>query len=235
MLSAAVLKPLVHSIFWSCITIGWYFLAKRFYRHWPVWWLMPVALSPILIGCTILLLHANYQQYFFGTQWLSLLIGPLTIAFAIPIYEQRDLIRQYWLVLVVGASAGSLTAIISSWALALAFGIEDSIRLSLIPRSISTPFAMTVSRDIGGVPELTAIFVVVTGVLGAIIGKALLTKLSFRSALAKGALLGIGAHAAGTAHAQKIGATEGAIASLVMILAGLLNVLLLPVVLYFFS
>jgi predicted murein hydrolase (TIGR00659 family) len=189
---------------------------------------MPLILTPILIAGLLIILHVNYQDYFHGTKWLVLLLGPATVSFAIPIYEQRVLIRQYWPVLLVGVFAGSITAISSSWGLATLVGLDKNLCLSLLPRSISTPFAMEVSRGIGGTPELTAIFVIITGILGAIIGDFMLTRISFNSNMAKGALLGLGAHAAGTAQAHKIGATEGAIAGLVMILVGLVNVLVLP-------
>jgi putative effector of murein hydrolase len=129
---------------------------------------------------------------------------------------------------LVGVLAGSLAALLSSWWLALLLGLDENLRLSLLPRSISTPFALVVSRGIGGTPDLTAIFVVLTGILGAIIGEFILARTTFNSALARGACLGAAAHAAGTAQARKMGQTEGAIASLVMILVGLLNVLVVP-------
>jgi len=228
MLSDILVDPWLQAIFWSIITIGMYFITKQLYRRWGFWWLMPIALAPILVGSIVLLLHVTYFDYFRGTKWLALLLGPATVAFAIPIYEQRALIRKYWPVLIIGVIAGSLTAILSSWVLATLLGLDENLRLSLLPRSISTPFAVEVSRGIGGSPDLTAIFVIITGILGAVIGEFILTRLSFNSALARGAFLGIGAHSAGTAQAQKIGYTEGAIASLVMILVGLLNVFLLP-------
>lgn len=203
-------------------------MAKQLYLRWSFWWLMPLALTPVIVAGIILLLHASYQDYFRGTKWLTLLIGPVTIAFAIPIYEQRALIRLHWPVLLIGAIVGSLTSIFSSWTLATFLGLDDNLRLSLLPRSISTPFAMEVSHGIGGTPDLTALFVIMTGILGAIIGEFILARLSFNSALARGSFLGVGAHAAGTAQAHKIGNTEGAVASLVMILVGLLNVLFLP-------
>lgn len=235
MLSRILSEPIIQALFWSLITIGLYFIAKKLYKRWPFWWLMPLALTPILVASLVLMLHVSYQDYFRGTKWLVLLIGPATVAFAIPIYEKRTLIRQHWLILLIGVIAGSLTAVLSSWALAILLGLDDNLRLSLLPRSISTPFAMEISRGIGGTPDLTAIFVIITGILGAIIGKFLLTRLSFNSALARGALLGVGAHAAGTAQAHKIGNTEGAIASLVMILVGLLNILLLPLISHFLN
>jgi putative effector of murein hydrolase len=102
----------------------------------------------------------------------------------------------------------------------------------MLSRSISTPFAVAVSRDIGGVPELTALFVIVTGLMGASVGQLLLHWLPLRSALARGALFGMGAHSLGVAAASRLGGEEGAIAGLVMIFAGISNVVLAPLVLW---
>ncbi|WP_454622052.1 LrgB family protein [Bradyrhizobium cenepequi] len=229
-LTPILAEPAIHALLWSVVTIGFYWVAKRIYRKWPRWWLMPLAVTPVLVAAIVLSLHATYQEYIRGTKWLVLLLGPTTVAFAIPIYEQRALIRLHWPVLLVGMLVGSLTAIASSWALAMAVGLDHTVLLSLLPRSISTPFAMEVSGDIGGVPDLTAVFVVVTGIAGAIIGDMILARIPIASALARGALFGIGAHGAGTARAQQIGETEGAVAGLVMVLVGLLNVLAAPLV-----
>lgn len=223
-------EPATHALLWSIATIGLYWLAKRVYRKWPRWWLMPLAVTPVLVAAVVLSLHATYQEYIRGTKWLVLLLGPATVAFAIPIYEQRALIRRHWPVLLIGMIAGSLTAIASSWALSTLVGLDHTLLLSLLPRSISTPFAMEVSGDIGGVPDLTAVFVVVTGIAGAVIGDLILAHVPIASALARGALFGVGAHGAGTARAQQIGETEGAVAGLVMVLVGLLNVLAAPLV-----
>lgn len=223
-------EPLARAVLWSLLTIALYLLAKRVYRRWPRWWLMPLAVTPILVAVVLFSLEASYADYIGGAGWLVLLLGPATVAFAIPIYEQRTLIRSHWPVLLVGMLAGSLTAILSSWGLATLVGLDGALRLSLLPRSISTPFAMEVSGDIGGVPELTAVFVVLTGVCGAVIGDLILARVPFASALARGALFGIGAHGAGTARAHQIGGTEGAVAGLVMVLVGVLNVLAAPVI-----
>jgi predicted murein hydrolase (TIGR00659 family) len=228
MLHSLLNEPIIPIILWSFITIGIYLIAKNLYRLWPSLWFMPLILTPILIAGILITLHVSYQDYFHGTQWLVVLLGPATVSFAIPIYEQRVIIRQYWPVLLMGVLAGSITALSCNWALATLVGLDKELCLSLLPRSISTPFAMEVSRGIGGIPELTALFVIITGILGAMIGDFILARISFNSPLAKGSMLGLGAHAAGTAQAHKIGPTEGAIAGLVMILVGLLNVLLLP-------
>ncbi|WP_199178553.1 LrgB family protein [Acidimangrovimonas sediminis] len=221
----STLDPWLATAFWSALTIAFYLLAKRLYRRWPHWLLMPLALTPALLIVVVLLMHASYGDYMHGAGWLLTLLGPATVAFAVPIYEQRALIRREWPVLAFGMVAGSLTAIGTSWLLATLLGLNGALRLSLLPRSISTPFAMQVSQDIGGVPNLTAVFVVLTGVFGAVLGDMMLTWLPIRSSLARGAVLAIGAHGAGTARANQLGVEEGSIAGLLMVLVGLLNVL----------
>jgi predicted murein hydrolase (TIGR00659 family) len=221
---------LARALFWSVATVASYLLARRIHRRWPKWWLSPLAIAPALLILAALSLQTSYAQYIHGTGWLITLLGPATVAFAVPIYERRELIRQYWPVLGLGVLVGSTVAMLSSWLLAGLMRLDGTVRLSLLPRSLSTPFAMAVSRDLGGSPELTAVFVVVTGVLGVALGEALLARLSLRSGVARGALLGMGAHGIGTARAQQIGHEEGAIAGLVMVFTGVLNVLAAPLI-----
>ena len=229
-LTPILTDPVARLLFWSAVTIGLYGLAKRLYRKWPRGWLAPVAVAPILIATAILALRGTYQDYIHGTRWLVLMLGPVTVAFGIPIYEQRALIRRHWPVLLAGMAAGTLASLLSSWGLATLVGLDGTLRLSLLPRSISTPFAMEVSSDIGGAPDLTAVFVVVTGLAGALMGDLILARLPIVSSLARGALFGLGAHGIGTARAIEIGEMEGAISGLVMVLVGVLNVLAAPLV-----
>lgn len=225
-------NPWLQAAFWSAVTIGFYFLGKRIYRALPRWWASPLVTTPLLLIALTLILHEHYAEYSHQTHWLVALLGPATVAFAIPIWEQRALIRRHWPILLAGIIAGSVSAMLSAWAFSDLLGLSDSLRLSLLPRSISTPFAMIVSRDIGGVPDLTAVFVVFTGVFGAALGEIILQILPLRSAMARGALFGMGAHGAGVAKAHGIGREEGSVAGLVMVLVGLVNVLLAPVLAY---
>jgi predicted murein hydrolase (TIGR00659 family) len=221
-------NPVVQSVLWSAATIGFYFLTKRLYRRWHRWWLMPLAAAPALLILLVLGLHESYRDYIRGTGWLVAMLGPTMVAFAVPIYENQALIRRHWPVLVIGVAVGTTTAFLTGWGFSTLLGLNGVLRLSLLPRSMSTPFAMQVSGDIGGVPDLTAVFVIVTGIFGALIGKTLLAWLPVRSSLARGALFGLGAHGAGAAKALEIGSEEGSIAGLIMVLAGLANVLLAP-------
>jgi len=226
-------NPLVATLFWSAATILLYLAAKRVSRRFPMWWLTPLVVTPLLLIALVIGLNQNYRGYFGATHWLVALLGPATVAFAVPIYQQRATIRRYWPVLLAGVVVGSSSAMASAWGLAHLLGLNEAISLSLMPRSMSTPFAMTVSGDIGGTPDLTAIFVVLTGVFGAALGEVMLNWLPIRSALARGALFGMGAHGAGVAKAHQIGSEEGSIAGLVMVLVGLVNVLAAPLIAHF--
>jgi predicted murein hydrolase (TIGR00659 family) len=226
-------EPLAQAVAWSVVTIVLYFMAKRVHQRWPRWWLMPLAVAPALLMIAALALNVSYHDYIRGTHWLVALLGPATVAFAVPIYEQRAVIRRRWPLLLVGMIAGSLTAVLTSWGLAYALGIDGALRLSLLPRSMSTPFAMEVSGEIGGIPDLTAVFVVLTGIMGAALGDIVLARLPLRSKIATGASFGVGAHGAGTARAHQIGREEGAISGLVMVLVGLMNVMVAPLIMQF--
>lgn len=225
-------ETILITAFWSAATIAIYLLSKRTYRRWPALWSSPMVLTPVLLAALALSLHTTYSEYIGATRWLMVILGPVTVAFAIPIYEQRAMIKRYWPVLVFGIVIGSGTAILTAWTLASLLSIDGALRLSLLPRSISTPFAMSISENIGGVPDLTALFVVMTGVLGATLGENLLRILPIKSSLARGALFGMGAHGVGVAKANQIGAEEGSVAGLVMVLVGLVNVLAAPLLAY---
>jgi len=208
--------------------------ARRCHRRWPSPLLAPLIVTPVIVGLAIVATRTTYAEYFAGTRWLVWMLGPAVVAFAVPIWEQRALIRRYWPVLTAGMVAGSIAALVSSWALATVLGLDRELMLSLLPRSISTPFAMEVARDLGGIPGLTAVFVIITGLFGALAGDLMLARIGARTPLARGAAYGVAAHAVGTARALQEGPHEGAIAGLSMVLTGVLNVLATPLMLLVF-
>ncbi|PWR21238.1 LrgB family protein [Zavarzinia aquatilis] len=216
--------------FWPAATLLAYLLCRTVYRRWPGWYFSPLLTTPLILLAVAVGLHATYGEYLRGSHVLMAMVGPLTVAFALPIYDQRAVIRRHWLPLSVGVAAGSLIAIASGYALARVLDLTPELRQSLLPRSVTMPFAMNVSGHVGGLPELTAVFVMVTGIVGAAVGDILLKLLPLRSSMARGALFGMGAHGAGVAKAREVGAEEGSVAGLVMILAGLANVAVAPLV-----
>lgn len=217
-------------IAWICLaaTLGLYAAARRLYRRYPRAWLSPLIVVPLVLIACLSAAHVPYALYATRAHWLGWLLGPATVAFAVPIYEQRSTIRSHWLPLGVGVVVGMTVAVVSTVALARLFDLPATLERSLAVRSISTPFAMVAAPEIGGAADLAAVFVVLTGVTGAMIGQLLLAFLPIQSSVARGALFGAGAHAAGTATAHSRAQDEGVIASLTMIIAGIMMVFVAP-------
>jgi len=215
-------------MFWLAFTLLAYLFSRWLYRRTGRYVLSPLILVPALLLALAVPLHTAYAEYSSNTHWLILVLGPVTVAFAVPIWQQRRLLVRHWSALLLGMLAGSVASIATSFGLARALALDSSVTLSLVPRSITTPFAMPLAQDLGGVPELTAVFVMFTGVFGAMLGGVLLKWLPLRSALARGALFGVGAHGAGVSRAHEVGGEEGSVAGLVMVLTGLLNLFAAP-------
>jgi len=215
-------------MFWLAFTLLAYLFSRWIYRRTGRYLLSPLILVPALLLALAIPLHTAYAEYASNTHWLMLVLGPVTVAFAVPIWQQRRLLVRHWSALLLGMLAGSAASIATSFGLARALALDTSVTMSLVPRSITTPFAMPLAQDLGGMPELTAVFVMFTGVFGAMLGGVLLKWLPLRSALARGALFGVGAHGAGVSRAHEVGGEEGSVAGLVMVLTGLLNLFAAP-------
>ncbi|QWT45488.1 LrgB family protein [Azospira inquinata] len=215
---------------WFAFTVALYLGMKALYQRYSKWWLMPMLAVPVVLIVCLLLSHQSFSVYFADTRWLVWMLGPATVAFAVPIYEYRQLILRHWLALAVGVVAGITAAVTSSIFLARLFGLSPALQASLAPRSVSTPFAMAVAPQLGGSSDLTAVFVVLTGVFGMLLGELMLALLPLRSRLARGALFGASSHGAGTAKAMEIGQEEGVVSSLVMMISGVATVFAEPLI-----
>ena len=212
------------------VTLGLYFANKRLYRRFHKLPLMPLVFTPILLVMILVFGHISYQRYMGETHWLLWLLGPATIAFAVPVYDNLAIIKRHWMSLTAGVTTASVVAVTSSVWLARLFTLPDEIPRSLAVRSVTTPFALAAAKPLGGQPDLVALFVVVTGVFGMAVGDVLFLRLSIREGIAKGAGLGAASHGAGTARSYEIGPQEGVVASLVMMLSGVVMVLAAPLV-----
>ncbi|MEX0564674.1 putative murein hydrolase (TIGR00659 family) [Raoultella ornithinolytica] len=218
------------SILCLIVTLVLYFANKRLYRRFHKLPLMPLVFTPILLVLILVFGHISYQSYMGEAHWLLWLLGPATIAFAVPVYDNLAIIKRHWMSLSAGVVTASIVAVCSSVWLARLFTLSDEIQRSLAVRSVTTPFALAAARPLGGQPDLVALFVVVTGVFGMAIGDVLFLRLSIREGMAKGAGFGAASHGAGTARSYELGPQEGVVASLVMMLSGVVMVLSAPLV-----
>lgn len=226
------MRDFVLSIACVVATLLVYAINKRLYRRWRTLLLMPLVLTPLVLVALLLVAHVSWQDYIAENHWLLWLLGPATLAFAVPVYENTAIIRRHWLSLSAGVLTATLVAVFSSVWLARLLALPEIVQRSLAVRSITTPFALAAAKSVGGQPDLVALFVVITGVFGMGIGDALFLRIAIRQGVAKGAGFGGASHGAGTARAYQLGEEEGVVASLVMMLAGVVTVLLAPVIGY---
>jgi len=188
----------------------------------------PVAIAIALIAAVLWLSGMSYERYFAGAQFVHFLLGPATVALAVPLVRQLPRLRRAWLPLGVALLAGCVTAIVSAVLVALLLGATPELAYTLGPKSATSPIAMAVSERLGGIPALTAALVIGTGIFGAIVGKYVFEPLRIRSDAARGFALGLAAHGVGTARAFQISFDTGAFAGLAMGLNGALTALLAP-------
>lgn len=216
------------ALLYLLLTLVLFYANQALHKRYPRWWLTPaIATSAVLIA-VVQLSATPFPVYFGDTHWLSWLLGPATVAFALPIYQYRDLVRKHWLALTLGSLAGIIASLGSTLLLDRLLGLHGSMAQSLLARSVSTPFALEATRHLGGSAQLTGVFVIITGLFGILLGQVLLALLPLRMKIARGAPYGAAAHGFGLSKARAIGPQEGAVASLTMIFSGVLMVLLAP-------
>lgn len=188
----------------------------------------PVAIAVAIIVALLTLTGTPYATYFEGAQFVHFLLGPATVALAVPLYAQLPRLKRMLGPALIALLAGSITAILSAIAIGWALGGSRETLLSLAPKSVTTPIAMGIAEKIGGLPSLTAVLVVTTGILGAVMARALFNALGCHDHAIRGFAVGVAAHGIGTARAFQVSETAGAFAALAMGLNGLATALLLP-------
>ena len=185
-------------------------------------------LAVIILVAILGFTGTSYDTYFDGAQFVHFLLGPATVALAIPLYRQFDKVRKSALAIFVSLMCGSLTASASAVAIAWVMGAGDLSIISIAPKSVTAPIAMGIVEQLGGLPSLTAVMVILTGVLGAMLGPLLLNVMGITDWQARGFALGTASHGIGTARAIQVNEVAGAFSGLAMGLNALATAILLP-------
>ena len=216
-------------LFFLTLTLAAFVLASRLHARIgfnPL--LNPVLWSIAMIAGFLYTTDTGYDTYFEGAQFVHFLLGPATVALGIPLYRQFERVRKSAVAILASVLAGSLTAATSALLLGwLLEGQRESL-LSLAPKSVTTPVAMGITEKMGGLPSLTAVLVILTGILGAMVGPALLSCLGVKDPTARGLAMGTASHGIGTARALQEGELSGAFSGLAMGLNAIATTLLLP-------
>lgn len=190
----------------------------------------PVLIAIAIVSSLLLLTGTRYDDYFEGAQFVHFLLGPATVALALPLYRNRATVRRAALPILLALAAGSITAVLVAATVAIAMGVPGQALVSLLPKSVTAAIAMGISRELGGDAALTASLVILTGILGAVMVTPLMNLLGITDFRARGFAVGVAAHGIGTARAFQVNAVAGTFAGIALGLNGLLTSIVVPLV-----
>ena len=219
-------------VVWITFTLLVYLAALHVYRRagsHPA--LLPVLTSVVIIVGVLMLTGTPFEAYQSGTQFFTFLIGPATVALAVPLYSQLPRLRQIWKPIMDALVVGCITAIVSALGIAWLFGASTETLLSIAPKSATMPIAVEVAALTGGIASLTTVAVGVTGIAGAVLTGPVLKIMNISDPVVHGFTKGLSAHAIGTAKAIQVGETNGAFSALGLCLNGIATALAVPLVL----
>lgn len=218
-------------LLWLTVTVVAYAigdaLSKRAGRH-PL--VNPVVVAAGCVACVLLLTSTSYTTYFSGAQFVHFLLGPATVSLAVPLIANWPEVKRHAVAILVALLAGAVTAVVSVYALAVLFGIDGPVLWSLVPKSVTTPIAMGISVEFGGIASLTAVFVIMTGILGATMVTPVMNALRIQDPAARGFAVGVAAHGIGAARAFQVNPVAGLFAGIAMAFNGLVTAILVPII-----
>ena len=210
------------------ITLGAYLLGLQVKRKTKLAIMNPLLVAVTLIILFLVVFRIDYEVYQKGSQYVSYLLTPATVCLAIPLYRQMRLLKDHLGAVAGGIASGVLASILSIYAMSRLFGLSHEYYVTLLPKSITTAIGMGVSQEAGGIVVLTVVSIIITGILGNVIGETVFRVLNIKNPIARGLALGTSAHAIGTAKALELGEVEGAMSSLAIAVAGLMTVAVVP-------
>lgn len=217
-------------IFILTLVIGVYLLSVWLYRKTRLNLLNPLLVSiPVLVAITHVL-GISYESFQKGSRIISFMLGPTVVVLGYLLYEQVAHLRENAVSIITSVFVGCVTGILSVIFIARYFGADHALIVSLEPKSVTTPIAMSIAEKSGGIPSIAAVVVIVVGIFGGIVGPFVLEKLGIRSKIARGLALGSAAHGLGTARAMELGTIEGAISGLAIGVMGIMTAILVPVI-----
>lgn len=221
-------------VFLLCLVLGTFLLGVYLYRRLKFPLLQPLLISIAIIIPFLKLANIEYDVFYERTQILNFMLGPSVVALGYVLYEQIEYIKGNVTSMLIAVFAGSVVGIATVIGTARLLGADKILQMSLAPKSVTTPIAISIAKSTGGIPELAVAFVVICGIFGGLIGPLILRYLGIKSKIAKGLAIGSASHALGTTRALEMGALEGAISGLAIGIMGVMTAILIPFVEKFF-
>ncbi|MBC2578311.1 LrgB family protein [Peptostreptococcus russellii] len=218
-------EQLVNSVFFgAAITMVTFYigeLLKKKYKH-PL--VNPLLISIVAIIAILVIFKIDFNSYNNGAKYISFFLTPATVCLAIPLYEELQHLKDNWLAIMAGIISGMLSSAATILVLSIAFKLSHQDYVTLLPKSITVAIGMGVSQELQGIVSITIAVIIITGILGNVVGEFVLDKFNIKHPIAKGVAYGSSSHALGTAKAMEIGELEGAISSLSLAVTGVLTV-----------
>jgi predicted murein hydrolase (TIGR00659 family) len=216
------------TVFVIAVTIVAYLVSREIFLRTRLTLLNPVFVSTITIILVLLAVGIHSEQYTPGRDLMTRLLGPATVALAVPLYRHRRLLMTYWASIALGIVCGSVATVVTVVLFARWASLDRMLVLAVAPKSVTTPVAIEIARILGTNMSITAVLVVATGMVGAMMGPRLLTALGVSDPVARGVAIGTTSHATGTAAILHEGETQGAMSAIAMALTAIFMAFLGP-------
>lgn len=223
-------KVFIETVYFGIvISLLTYWVATKIRKKFPYPIFNPLLISAIITITILIIFDIDFETYNQGAKFITMLLTPSTVCLAVPLYKQMRILIKYLDAILISIFAGAIAGMFSIFIMCLLMKADPTIYYSLLPKSITTAIAIGVADKIGGISTITVGVVIVTGILGAIIAKSIFKLFRIKHPVAIGLSLGNGAHAIGTAKAIEFGEIEGAMSSLSIAIAGLITVIVAPI------
>lgn len=218
------------SVFFGvAVSIAAFWIGEKIRRKWKLPIFNPLLIATILVIAVLLLCDIDYETYNQGAKYITFLLTPATICLAVPLYRQIEVLKKNVAAIVISILCGCVAHVLIIVGIALLFGVDEVLILSFLPKSVTTPIALGISSEIGGIQAVTAVGVVLAGILGAVTGPIVLKVCRITEPVAQGLGLGAPSHAIGTSKALEMGEIQGAMSSLAIVVTGILTVVIVPI------
>lgn len=217
-------------LFGILLSLGAFEIGVTISKKWKYSFLNPLLIANILVVGFLVATGISLDSYNVGGDYISVLLSPATVVLAVPLYRQISKLKKFWKPIFAGIFAGSLTSMACVIFVSKAVGLSNTLMLSLIPKSITIPMGSVVSEQIGGIPSVTIISIVVTGITGAVSAPAVCKFCRIKHKVAQGIAIGTASHALGTTKAMELGEIQGAMSGLAIGVAGLFTAVVAPII-----
>lgn len=221
-----LMNVLSNGMFGIALSAGAFEVGVLLNRKWKFPLFNPLLVGVVLVVAVMLIFQIPLKSYSVGGDMITMFLTPATAVLAYSIYNQRTILKQYWLPVVCGCAAGSLTSVFGVFGLCKLFHLDAQLTASLLPKSVTTAIAIDVSKSLGGIPALTVVAVIVTGIFGAAFSPLLVKLFRVKNPIAAGVAIGSCSHAAGTSRALEMGEIQGATSGISVGIAGIMTVIL---------